>query len=138
MSIPLRLGPANYWIRDKVLFSAWPRSSLRTGRGETKKRGALILGSARATGSGISHVKNLCLVRVISTSARLFFSTPPPTQPKESGTTGRYQREGKIPNSRLGRNINPSNRKRRRGLTFHRRFHVICFNLPPHLFIYFF
>lgn len=37
MSIPLRLGPANYWIRDKVLFSAWSRCALKTCHGETKK-----------------------------------------------------------------------------------------------------
>lgn len=65
-------------------------------------------------------------------------------QPKESGTTGRYQthseeEEGmdgeneddrergrdriESPGSQIA-NINPSERKRRRGLTFHRGFHV--------------
>ncbi len=71
MSIPLRLGAANYWIRDKVLFSARSLCALKTGCGERGKKKAKksspILGSERATGSEIDQVENLCVVGAIST-----------------------------------------------------------------------
>lgn len=53
MSIPLRLGAANYWIRDKVLFSAHSLCALKADCGVKKKRrkkSGPILGAERATG----------------------------------------------------------------------------------------
>lgn len=102
MSIPLRLGPANYWIRDKVLFSAWSRCALKTGHGGTEKKEEI---KERHLNFGFSEshwVGNQSSEKPLSGQGEFhirpdlshlpgFFSIFPPLRPQGSGTTGRYQ-----------------------------------------------
>lgn len=122
MSIPLRLGPANYWIRDKVLFSAWSRCALKTGHGETKKKkgegGGIKEGHLNLGFSGSHWVRNQSSEKPLSAQADFhirpdlshlpgvffFLFSPPPTT-----TTATAERE------RNNRTLPVSRRRRRKG-----------------------